>query len=364
MDSDFDNIYEFRVWVTDGKDAEGMANTSVDDSIDATITVIDVNEPPHFDTSAIELEVDENTSANTDIGSPIPALDPESDELTYSLVGSDSQWFDVDTSSGQIKTKALLDHESPVDTGGDNVYDVTMHVSDGEDEDGNADTSVDDVIGVIITVTNVNEPPGFDSSVLDLVVVENTAASTNIGSPVAANDPESDTLTYSLSGVDSGQFDIEPSTGQISIGGTTTFDIELPSDSNADNVYELAVQVTDGRNAEGNPDDSVDAEIGVKITVTDVNELPEFDYTALELEVAENYEAGANVGDPIVATDPESATLTYSLSGADSNLFDIESLSGQISVGAETALDYESPCRLRRRQRLRISGAGDRRSGR
>ena len=73
-----------------------------------------------------------------------------------------------------------------------------MHVSDGEDEDGNADTAVDDSVGVIITVTNVNEPPWFDSSVLDLVVVENTAANTNIGSPVAANDPESDTLTYSF----------------------------------------------------------------------------------------------------------------------------------------------------------------------
>ena len=343
LDSDFDNIYEFRVWVTDGKDAEGMANPSVDGSIDVTITVIDVNEPPQFDTSAIELEVDENTSANTNIGSLIPALDPESDELTYSLVGSDSHWFDVDPSSGQIKTKALLDHESPVDTGGDNVYDVTLHVSDVKDEDGNADTAVDDTVSVTITVANVNEPPGFDSSVLDLVIVENTAASTNIGSPVAANDPESDTLTYSLFGVDSDQFDIEPSTGQISVGVMTTFDIESPSDSNADNVYELSVQVTDGQDAEGNPDDSVDAEIGVKITVTDVNELPEFDYTALELEVAENYEAGANVGDPILANDPESATLTYSLSGADSNLFDIESSSGQIRIGADTTLDYESP---------------------
>ena len=343
VDSDFDNVYEFRVWVTDGKDAESMANTSVDDSIDVTITVIDVNEPPQFDTSAIELEVDENTSANTNIGSLIPALDPESDELTYSLVGSDSHWFDINTSSGQIKTKALLDHEAPVDTGGDNVYEVTVQVTDGRNADGNADTAVDDTVSVTITVANVNEPPGFDSSVLDLVVVENTAASTNIGSPVAANDPESDTLTYSLFGVDSDQFDIEPSTGQISVGGTTTFDIESPSDSNADNVYELAVMVTDNQDAEGNPDDSVDAEIGVKITVTGVNEPPEFDSAALELEVAENYEAGTNVGDPIVAIDPESATLTYSLSGADSNLFDIESLSGQISVGAETILDYESP---------------------
>ena len=343
LDSDFDNIYEFRVWVTDGKDAEGMANPSVDDSIDVTITVTDVNEPAQFDGSAIELEVDENTSANTNIGGPIAALDPESDELAYSLVGSDSQWFDVDTSSGQIKTKSLIDHESPVDTGADNIYEMTVQVTDGRNAEGNADAAVDDTVSVTITVANVNEPPGFDSSVLELVVVENTAASTNIGSPVAANDPESDTLTYSLLGVDSDQFDIEPSTGQISVGGTTTFDIESPSDSNADNVYELAVQVTDGQDAEGNPDDSVDAEIGVKITVTDINEPPEFDSAALELEVAENYEAGTNVGDPILAIDPESATLTYSLSGADSNLFNIEPLSSQISVGAETELDYESP---------------------
>ena len=342
LDSDFDNIYEFRVWVTDGKDAEGIANASVDDSIDVTITVTNVNESPEFDTSAIESEVDENTATNTNIGSPIPALDPESDELTYSLVGSDSRWFDVDTSSGQIKTKALLDHESPVDNGADNVYEVTVQVTDGTDAVGNADTAVDDTVSVTITVANVNEPPGFDSSGLDLVVVENTAASTNIGSPVAANDPESDTLTYSLLGVDSDQFDIEPSTGQISVGGTTTFDIESPSDSNADNVYELAVQVTDHQDAEGNPDDSVDAEIGVNITVTDVNEPPEFDSAALELEVAENYEAGANVGDPIVATDPESATLTYSLSGADADLFVIDSLSGQISLGPDTVLDHES----------------------
>ena len=81
--------------------------------VSSACSVTDVHEPPQFDTSAIELEVDENTSTNTNVGSPIPALDPESDELTYSQVGSDAQWFDVDTSSGQIKTKALLGHESP-----------------------------------------------------------------------------------------------------------------------------------------------------------------------------------------------------------------------------------------------------------
>ena len=343
VDSDFDNNYEFKVWVTDRKDAEGAIDPSVDDSIDVIITVANVNELPEFDVSTVELEVDENTAASTNIGVPISALDPESGALTYSLVGTDSQWFGVDASSGQIKAEGLLDYESPADTNGDNVYEVTVQVSDGEDAEGNSDTAVDDSINVAVTVANVNEPPEFDSSTLEIVVVENSVASTNVGGPVAANDPESDMLTYSILGQDSDLFEIEPSTGQISVGTGTTFDIESPSDSNADNVYELAVQVTDGQDAEGSPDDSVDAEIAVEITIAGVNEPPMFELAAIELDVDENPPANTDIGDPIAATDPESATLTYSLSGADSDLFEIESSSGQISVGAGTVLDFESP---------------------
>ena len=78
------------------------------------------------------------------IGDPVKASDPESAALTYSLVGVDASSFDIDSSSGQIKTKGPLDHESPADSGSDNVYDVTVQVTDGKDAGGNADTSVDD----------------------------------------------------------------------------------------------------------------------------------------------------------------------------------------------------------------------------
>ena len=184
-------------------------DTSVDDS------VTNVNEPPEFDTASVSLTVAENTVANTDIGGPVQASDPESAALTYSLVGVDAGSFDIDSSSGQIKTKGPLDHESPADSGGNNVYDVTVQVTDGKDAGGNADTSVDDSVGVTITVTNVNEPPEFGDASNSLVVAENTVANTDIGGPVQATDAESDTLTYSLVGVDSGSFDIDSSTGQI-----------------------------------------------------------------------------------------------------------------------------------------------------
>ena len=147
-----------------------------------------------------ELEIAENTATNTNIGESIAASDPESDGLTYSLAGIDAASFDVGPLTGQIKTEDLLDHESPSDVGGDNVYELTLEVTDGRDADGNADTAVDHTIALIITVTDVNEPPEFGTSVVELEIAENTATNTNIGDTIAAADPESDTLIYFLVG--------------------------------------------------------------------------------------------------------------------------------------------------------------------
>ena len=81
----------------------------------------------------VELEIAENTATNTNIGGPVAATDPESDELTYSLAGVDAGSFDIEPLTGQIKTEDLLDHESPSDVGGDNVYELTLQVTDGTD---------------------------------------------------------------------------------------------------------------------------------------------------------------------------------------------------------------------------------------
>ena len=143
----------------------------------------------------------------------------------------------------------------------------------------------------------------------------------------------------------------------------TTLDYEAPTDSDGDNIYELEVQVTDGMDEDGNADTSIDAEIGVTVTVTNVNEPPEFDVPSVSLEVGENVEANTGIGDPIAATDPESAELMYSLGGVDAGLFEIDPSTGQINVGA-TTLDYEAPTDSEWRQRLRVGGAGHGRRGR
>ena len=212
VDADGDNVYEVTLQVTDGRDGDGNADTAVDHTIALIITVTDVNEPPEFGSSAIELEIAENTATNTNVGDPIAASDPESDGLTYSLAGVDAASFNVDTSSGQIKTKALLDHESPADADGDNVYEVTAAwVTDGRDGDGNADTAVDDTVSFgHHGYRRERASRGSTRRRLIWRSPKTRRRTRTSAILIAATDPESDALTYSLGGADSRDwFDID-----------------------------------------------------------------------------------------------------------------------------------------------------------
>ena len=187
----------------------------------------------------------------------------------------------------------------------------------------------------------VNTPPEFDkTATITLSVDENVPAGTLIGEPIMATDLDNDELAYSLVGADSGMFSVNSSTGQIGTAGSAEFDHENPADSDGDNVYELSLQVTDGVDGDGNADDSVDDEIGVTAMVNNVNEPPEFLSLTVELEIDENTSANTNIGGPIVAIDPESPQLTYSLVGVDAGSFGIDAASGQIMT--VEMLDYEA----------------------
>ena len=58
--------------------------------------------------------------------------------------------------------------------------------------------------------------------------------------------------------------------------------------------------------------------------------------------VAENSTAGTAVGRRVTATDPDGDRVTYSLVGGDTELFNIDSATGQISVAQGTSLDFEA----------------------
>ena len=219
-------------------------------TIDVTITVTDVNDPPEFpSTESGARSVAENTATNTNIGSPVRATDADHDNLTYTLEGTDAGSFAIDESSGQLKTKSALDHED------NDSYTVTVKASDGNDGV--------DTIEVTITVTDVNEAPSFDSPTAPRNVPENTAANQPVGEPVAAKDQDDgDSLAYSLGGTDSASFGINGSTGQITVGTGTTLDFETKAS------YEVTVTATDKL--------KLSDTITVTINVTEGNDPPVF----------------------------------------------------------------------------------------
>ena len=87
-------------------------------------------------------------------------------------------------------------------------------------------------------------------------VPENTPSGRPVGAPIMAIDPNADTLTYRLEGVDAGDFDIDPGSGQLRT--RSPLDFELRTE------YTVSVVAEDPLGATDN--------VEVAILVTDVNE--------------------------------------------------------------------------------------------
>ncbi len=301
--------YSVTVSVSDGNGGN--------DSITVTINVTNVNEAPVFsDGSSTTRSVAENTAANTNIGNAVSATDVDSgDTLTYTLGGTDAGSFDIVRTSGQLRTSASLNYESKTS------YSVTVSVSDGNG--GN------DSITVTINVTNVNEAPVFsDGSSTTRSVAENTAANTNIGNAVSATDVDSgDTLTYTLGGTDAGSFDIVRSSGQLKTDASLNYESKTS--------YSVTITVSDG---------NLTDTINVTISITDVNDAPVFLISNItrSIQIDGNTAAGANIGDPVSATDADNDTLTYTLGGTDASLLSIVGSSGQLQTTAAFISDTRS----------------------
>ena len=207
-----------------------------------------INEAPAFtDGRNATRTVTENIGAGVAIGSPVVATDANNDPLTYQLDGPDAASFDIDNTSGQLKTKAALHHETKAS------YTVTVTVSDGDLIDEIKITII--VVNVVVEVPTNNAPEFVDDSHTTRTVAENTPRDMNIGDPVSATDTDNDSLTYSLSGLDAGSFDISRTTGQLKTREVLDYETKR--------TYTVTVTVSDG---------SLTDSITVTINITDLDD--------------------------------------------------------------------------------------------
>ena len=186
-----------------------------------------------------------------------------------------------------------------------------------------------------VTVTRApNAPPVFgEGATTTRGVVENTAAGVDIGDPVAATDDDgdNDTLTYSLDAAGAESFDIDASSGQLQTNAGLDYETR--------DSYRVTVSVSDGVDANSDPDETTDNTITVTILVSNVNEAPEFPAAADSRAIPESTPVGRDVGAPFAASDGDDDTLTYSLDATSAESFDIDPASGQLRT--RVALDYE-----------------------
>ena len=180
------------------------------------------NQPPAFSSNTASRSVNENELSGTDVGAVVTATDPESDSINYSITGSNPGSFNIDSSSGQIETGQLLNHEAT------DSYTIRVRASA---------TGGSDNIDVTITVNDVNETPSFASAAYSRSVNENVPSGSDVGGAVTASDPEGDTLSYSLTGTGASSFAVS-SSGQI----TTAASIDYEATSS----YSLTLTASDG----------------------------------------------------------------------------------------------------------------------
>ena len=309
--ADGDNVYDITVTASDGD------NTT---NHDVVITVTDEDEvgnAPAF-TSPDSASVEENQT----VAYTAMATDADGDTVSYSLSGgADAALFTIDETTGVVSFMDAPDFEDPGDAGGNNVYDVTVTASDG-------DNSTDH--DVAITVTDVNDNAPVFSSPATASVAENQSAATVVYRAVAT-DADGDALSYSLSGTDAGRFTINAATGEVSFNEAP--DVENPDDANGDNVYDIIVTASDGATAN-------DIDQAVAITVTDANDNAPVFSSPATATVAESPSA-ATVVYRAVATDADGDALSYSLSGTDAARFMIDANTGEVRFSE--APDAENP---------------------
>ena len=284
--------------------------------IELTIIVDDVNEAPSEPERLIGgLAIGGTTSIrineaddNLELGSYRAVGGVPGESAMWSLSGTDASMFTIDT-NGMLRLNDVLDYEAPMDVGPVlNELQVTVELTVGDDSTSKF---------VTVTVVNMEEPG----------MVTLTPVVPAIGAEVMADltDPDGNITGLSWRWSSSDMED-----GPWTEIAMATSDTYMPREVDRTMYLQVVASYTDGQGS------------GKMAKASGpVASVPTFASETMVRMVDENTAPGGNVGDPVMAGAGMGAMLTYTLAGTDASSFNIGS-TGQITVGTDTMLDYET----------------------
>ncbi|KAM6981316.1 protocadherin Fat 4 [Aplochiton taeniatus] len=275
------------------------------------LTLWDVNDNrPVFYPLQYFANVKENEPAGSSV-TTVTATDPDlgrNGTVKYIITGGDASRFHVHSTSGKISTLVPLDREEK-----------TSHQLQVTATDGGGLRSQTQAVVTITVVDTQDNPPTFTQTVYSLVMFENVAVGTVIGTVSAATVDLNSNITYLVaSGDQRGLFRVHPVTGHLSASGQV--------DREEQAFYQLKVIARAGE---------VTGEAQVNVTVKDLNDnAPRFLHATERVSAVENWSPG-HVIFQAKAYDPDEGTnglLLYSLKQNPKGLFHVHPKHGLITL--------------------------------
>jgi len=290
--------YSFNVVASDGTNNTSKA---------VVVSVTNLNDNSPVFTSGSTGTVAENAATSTVIYTAVATDADNLGALTYSLSGADASLLNIDATSGAVTLKSSADYETKTS------YSFNVVAGDGTNNTSKA---------VVVSVTNLNDNAPVFSSGSTGTVINNSPSGTVIYNAVANDADNQGALTYSLSGADASLLNIDATTGAVSL--------KSPANDTIKPSYNFNVVASDGTFVTNK---------AVIVTVQTVNNYAPVFTSGGTGSVAENA-ATSTVIYTAVATDADLNSVTYSLSGADASLLNIDAATGAVTL--KTAANYET----------------------
>jgi len=251
---------KYYYWLVANEEGQASAYSEM---ASVMVVVEDNNQKPVI--TVVEYDIDENSS----IIATVQATDDN--DLVYEIVGGDdANLFSLVGENGELTFNNPPDFETPGDFDKNNEYKIIVKVSDGEKSDQQTLLiTVNDLDDVVIT----ENPAPVITSPDAININENIAEITTIQ---ASDD---DNLTYIITGgEDGGLFSLNSESGELTFNNPP--DYEMPTDTGADNIYKLDIQVSDGNKTD---------QQSFTITVQDIDDdLPVVNFASASVNVEEN----------------------------------------------------------------------------
>lgn len=195
------------------------------------INVTNVNEAPTITSNGGGASAGVSVAENSTAVTTVTAADVDAGATqTYSISGgADSAKFAINPSSGVLTFISAPNFEDRADSGGNNIYDVTVQVWDG---------SLTDSQAIAVTVTNVNEAP-TNITLSSASLLENQVVDTVVGALTTTDPDTGNTFTYTLVAGDGSDNNALFNILSANLRASASFDYELK------NSYSVRIHSTD-----------------------------------------------------------------------------------------------------------------------